>query len=119
MNNLYLGLLAKRDGDSAKAIEHTRVSLSVDPDFHLAYYNLGVIYQDIGDVNGMMESFRNATRLSPNDQKSWNGLGDAFHKMGMVREAENAYDIAKSLTEWNLFKKDFKKMADFTVARIS
>ena len=96
---LYLGLLAKRDNDMEKAMHYTRLSLRVDPEFHLAYYNLGVMHQDAGNIEGMFECFRNATEISPSDGQSWSALGDAFFRKGMGDEARSAYEIAKSLIE--------------------
>ena len=94
---LYLGLLAKRQSDMFNAIKETKKAIAVDHTFHLAYYNLGIIYQDIGDFNGMVDAFSNATKLSPKDSLSWNGLGDALYGKGQFLDAKNAYAHAEKL----------------------
>lgn len=96
---MYLGLLSNRQKNVVNAINELKKAIAVDESFHVAYYNLGVIYQEIGDFDGMEEAFLKSTKLSPKDSLSWNGLADAYYGKAKFEKAKAAYEHVKKLRQ--------------------
>ncbi len=85
-------------GEKEPAINELEKLLRVDPDFALAYNDLGVLYYDMGDKEKTLECYEKATRLDPESIIFQKNLADFYYvEMGRV---ENALEIyAKVLSE--------------------
>lgn len=65
----------------------------------MAFYNLGYIYQDRGNIEASIECFLKATKIQPNDADSYINLGLALKQSGRINEAINAYNQAINVDE--------------------
>lgn len=51
-------------GDAQKAIADYNQAIRLDPNYAPAYYNWGLIYQQLGDKTKALEDFRQAATLA-------------------------------------------------------
>ncbi len=61
------------------------------PSFAEAYNNLGLIYEEEGNLQKAVEAYQKATKADPSFPHPYAGLGDAYRKMNKCYEAVKAY----------------------------
>ena len=71
--------------------------LRLNPDYANAHYNLGVVLQRKGDLEGAERSFRAALRINPKDVSAHFNLGIVLEKKGDLEGAERSYRAAVRL----------------------
>jgi tetratricopeptide (TPR) repeat protein len=88
-------------GRSKEAVDALRRAVSVKPDFALGWFNLGVLYEDLGRVLASQGAFARAVRLDP-------GLKDHPQVLTIdTRVYETGLDISKPLPpRWSLANLD-------------
>jgi len=64
------GLTAQLTGNTAESIVHYRKSIELDPNVSLAYGNLGVALEEIGDLEGAIRQFKLALQFADNQEDS-------------------------------------------------
>ncbi|MDF3818460.1 tetratricopeptide repeat protein [Leptospira sp. 96542] len=62
----------ERTGDIESAIQNYKTIIGLDPHYHLAFQNLGVLYAKQGNHKEAIPHFTNAFKLSPNVKNSYN-----------------------------------------------
>jgi tetratricopeptide (TPR) repeat protein len=75
------------DPRSPEPIQFLKEAVARDPNFDQAYYMLGRAYMRRGDLEGALQSYREAARLRP-DPSYFLSLGKALAKSGMSIEAD-------------------------------
>ena len=73
--------------DLNKAVQAYQVAIELNPDFYLAYYNLGEALEKIGRLREAVEAYKHAVRLQPQDVWSRLSLGRLLMQLGRVEEA--------------------------------
>ncbi|MBI4595376.1 MAG: tetratricopeptide repeat protein [Candidatus Tectomicrobia bacterium] len=90
-NNLAQTTKAKADPQAAKelqqAIMEYEATLKLDPNFAMAYNNLGVIYSERGDTDKAISMFEKAVKLLPTQYQIHGNLGYLYFKQGKYSEA--------------------------------
>ena len=80
--------------DSISLYRHT---LQVTEDNYLIHYNLGVDLAENGDLDGAIENFQAALRISPNYTEAHNNLGVALAGKGYLDAALQEYRTTLSI----------------------
>ncbi|MCJ7680502.1 MAG: sulfatase-like hydrolase/transferase [Candidatus Aminicenantes bacterium] len=100
----YLGVARSRKGEFEAALQAFAKSLSLDPDYPVAYMNRGLahighskkekkdVYLDLA-----IKDFRTAIRLTHEMSSAYNGLGIALFESGFVDEAVRSWEKALAL----------------------
>jgi len=89
-------------GQSELAVKKLNAVIAADPDFALAYSELGKAYQKLGDHENAVSAFRKAAKLDPWSSESQVQLAAACRQLGNYSEAAAAYARAVELDPKNL-----------------
>lgn len=73
------------------AIEHYRQSLTVQPDYALAHYGLGIAFDEQGQYENSIAHYQKAIALNPEDASIYNNLGCVLAKLDQVEQAIQVY----------------------------
>lgn len=104
---LHLGLHASQHDDPAKAIEHLKQCLALEPDNPNATYLLGALYAQIGIYDRARESLARAIELNGEQTSAVFQLGLLHLTSGDVTQASQVWGRLDSLESghaFNLFR---------------
>lgn len=87
-------LALQNSGELQAVIDAYQRALEVKPDFHEAWYNLGIIYQHKGEYDPAIHAFLKALEIRPDDYGVWNNLGVAYHHKEEYDLAIESYQTA-------------------------
>ncbi|MEG4529169.1 tetratricopeptide repeat protein [Microcoleus sp. D2_18a_D3] len=77
-----------REGKLEEAIVAYQSAISQNPNFYLAYHNLGETMEKLGRWEEAVEAYRRAVQLKPGAAWSHWGLSQALQQVGRVEEAQ-------------------------------
>ena len=69
----------------------------------MAYYDIGVAYNDLGQPNNALKYYIKASNIDPNDVDVWNNMGNMYFALGQLHEAVKCYEkviIIKKTMIW-------------------
>ncbi|MGH8192155.1 MAG: tetratricopeptide repeat-containing sulfotransferase family protein [Rhodanobacteraceae bacterium] len=92
-----LGMVARRRGDYAKAVDCFRRVIAVWPDDSFLLSDLGLSLFSLGEVDEATRHFRHACKLAPDSGSAWYNLGEALWQQAYVEEAVAALQQALAL----------------------
>jgi len=92
-----LGLVLRRQGDAAQAVELIARAVELRPDSHAYRNNLGLALQDCGLHEPAAASFRAALERNPQFAEALVNLGNCLRAAGHYDEAADAYRQALAL----------------------
>ena len=78
---VVLGNALAKTGDLKAAQQEYKIAIQLKPDYENAYYNLGVVLNDDGQINDAKYSLSKALELDPNDDRVV-ALLDKLDKLG-------------------------------------
>lgn len=79
------------------AIPYWEKAVEIDPGLVNAYYNLGLVYQDIGRQDEAIEAYKRVLDINADDKDAHKNLGLLYRKKGMHVEAEAEFAIYNKL----------------------
>ncbi|MCC6485238.1 MAG: tetratricopeptide repeat protein [Armatimonadetes bacterium] len=88
--NNYGGFLSQA-GRRREAIEHYSRALKIDPEYPMAWVNLGVEYLHTGDISKALDAFQKALKKTPHSSLFQANYALALQRAGRSKEAEEAY----------------------------
>ena len=91
---LNAGNKSYKRGDVAKATNYYEKALEFDPNFYLAYFQLGVLQKKQGQSKKAIESLQKVIEIKPDHDKTWFTLGTAYEADGNNQEAIIHYNKA-------------------------
>ncbi len=91
---LNAGNKSYKRGDISKATNYYEKALEFDPEFYLAYFQLGVLQKKQGQSKKAIESLKKVIQINPNHDKTWFTLGTAYEADGNNEEAIEHYKTA-------------------------
>ena len=102
-----LAAALKQNGRIDESLVASKKSVQLNPQDAEAYFNLGIVMQDLGKLDEAEAVYKKAIILKP-DHKAYNNLGIVMQDLGRLDEAEANYKkaIALSLTLYKLLKID-------------
>ena len=83
---------AFNEKDSSRAIELYTQLLALNPDNAMAYYNRGVVKDDLGDKSGALSDYDKAISLNPDYAEAYNNRGNVKDDLGDKSGALSDYD---------------------------
>ena len=87
-----------KQGDLGRATSYYEKALVFDPNFHLAYFQLGVLQKKQGKSKLAISSLKKVIEIKPDHDKTWFTLGTAYESDG---EFDKAIDNYKKAIEIN------------------
>jgi tetratricopeptide (TPR) repeat protein len=87
------GLLEREAGDYPAARKHLEESISLNPNFYNAHYNLGLVLAQLQDAAGASEQFRKAIDLGGAEPAIRFDLAKALRALGQTDEAQQQLDL--------------------------
>lgn len=89
-----LGSLCCQGQDFDHAIKLYEECVKIDPNFALAYYNLGLTYRLMGRNFKAIEAYQNAIKLDANYPWAYQNLAVLLYKQGDIEESIQAFQKA-------------------------
>ena len=83
-----------RAGRSTEALAAYEQAIRLDPNFTLAYYNKGILLNELHRYEEALSAFEQAIRLDPNDANTYHDKGIALNELHRNEEALSSYDQA-------------------------
>lgn len=93
---LLLGNLMDEKGEKNNAIFMYQKSISTDPKYYKAYYNLGNLYVAENKFNLAIENYKQASKLSKENPYIYYNMGCAYIKLAQLNKAKSA--LIKAVT---------------------
>ena len=91
-----LAAALKQNGRIDESLVASQKSVQLDPKDAEAYYNLGIVMQELGRLDEAEAIYKKAITLKP-DHKAYNNLGIVMQELGRLDEAEASYKKAITL----------------------
>ncbi len=96
--DLYLDAVALRElGQNELAVNKLNAVVAADPDFALAYAELGKAYQALGNREKALTAFEEAAKLAPWSAEDHRNLAQIRESLGQHAQAAQAYARAAEL----------------------
>ncbi|MBB5592127.1 MULTISPECIES: tetratricopeptide repeat protein [Rhizobium] len=92
-----LGRLLWEAGDFENARERLEFAVKADAP-HSAWFDLGLVRQDCGDLAGAVDAFKTALARKPDDPQAKFNLGSTLQQLGDMEGAIDAYRDAYALS---------------------
>jgi Flp pilus assembly protein TadD len=89
-----LGTALALGGQPREAADQIREALRIRPDYPLAWYNMGVLLERLGDLDGAALHYGRALRLDARSARAATNLGGIEQRRGRRREAAEYYRAA-------------------------
>jgi protein O-GlcNAc transferase len=85
------------------AIDNYKQAIKIKPDYADAYYNMGVVQKDKGDLAAAIHSYKQAIKINPSFANAYHDMGNALNANNEQDAAINSYKQAIRINP-NLFK---------------
>ncbi len=95
MAHQIIGLTFAKRGLLEEAARHLQMATTIDPEFALAWYNLGIIEESRGEFTKSLESYRKAVDLEPGSSK----FSDAHNRVNKIVTGDGGLEWEHSETE--------------------
>ena len=76
------------------AIDLYNKILEIDQNHVGAYHNLGVIFNNRGDIQKAKDCYEKVIKIDPNHVSAYNNLGSTFQALGDIQKAKDCYEKA-------------------------
>ena len=73
-----IGVVCLKQQNYDEAIEYLIKILKINPDYYLAYYNLGIAYKELGDYEQSILNLRKALEIEPDYEPAVNYLDEVL-----------------------------------------
>ena len=84
-------------GESEEAINHYNQAISINSNYHQAYYSLGATLLSNGDLENARVALNSAIQLAPDYAKAYGALGTVDQELGEIDSAINNFLQAVTL----------------------
>jgi predicted CXXCH cytochrome family protein len=76
------------EGNNAEALKTLKEALAIDPQNDRIYYNLGLLYYELGEIPSAIESFHKAVQLNSENTGLYYNYGLLLQQQGQSKKAE-------------------------------
>ena len=80
--------------DYNAAIKRYNDVIKINPDFHEAFYNMGLAYDNSGEYGKTIECYKKALEIKPDFHEALNNMGNAYNNSGEYGKAIECYKKA-------------------------
>ena len=95
--SLNAGNKSYKRGNLSKATSYYQKALEFDPNFYLAYYQLGVLEKKLGHSQTAIDHLNKVIEIKPEHDKTWFTLGSIYESDGNTELAIEHYNKAIEL----------------------
>ena len=92
-----IGACFSAKGQDLEAINFYKKSLTADPKYAKAYFNLGGALHKINQFENAVLNYEKSTSIDPLFAEAFNNLGNVFKDMGQIEKALSAYIEASKI----------------------
>src|SRR5262249_43289162 len=90
--HLHYGILLKRLGDNAAAMNEMNLAERLNASYALTHYELGTLYEKLGDYPQARNQLESAVDLNPQFSAAYYHLRGVYHHLGLPDQSKRAYD---------------------------
>lgn len=83
--------------DLEQAIAEYTQAIELDPNYALAYYNLGVAHNDLGELEEAIADYSQVIEIDPTYAEAYNNRGHVYYQLGDYETAITDYNQALKL----------------------
>jgi tetratricopeptide (TPR) repeat protein len=80
-----------------KAIACYEKMIEIEPESYRAFYNLGISYFNLGNIEKALESYNEALKINPDYKYCYYNIGYLYENVGELEKALNFYEKALNL----------------------
>jgi Tfp pilus assembly protein PilF len=91
-----LGLYHLQNGNADEAIKYLKKSISLKPNYYLAYNSLGIAYLTKGKIKEAEPYFLDCLKINPSFTEAINNLGTVYQELGILDKAEEYFRKASA-----------------------
>jgi Tfp pilus assembly protein PilF len=102
LTHFNLGVQCYNQREFLKAIQSYQKVIELNPTYIEAYNNLGLVYQEIGDLNRAFGAYQKSIEINPQYEKGYNNLGILFYLKGRNEEALESFQKALTINPNNI-----------------
>ncbi len=118
-----LGVLAERQGNRQRAVEHYKTALRKKPTLKEAAENLAVIAQNSGDEDGAIRVYQNILENYPDDASSRARMAEIYRRRGDSTQAvelakQALFRDPKTLTAYKVLMQVHYEQKQFQLAKL-
>lgn len=89
--------------DMQQALSAFKKAISINPESYESYYNLGLIYEKLGEIDEAIGSFEKAIKINPNLRQAYNMMGVIYFLKKDMKKAVKYYKDALKINEKDPF----------------
>jgi tetratricopeptide (TPR) repeat protein len=90
------------EGGIEKAVTLYLKATEINPDYEIAWNNLGVAYAKLNKFTSAIKYYDKALEINPGYGRAWFNKGKAFHKLGKLDSALTCYNKAIKIEPENI-----------------
>jgi tetratricopeptide (TPR) repeat protein len=84
-----------------EALSHLEIAKKINPTIPEIYYNIGCIYQSLGQCELAIDSYKKAIALNNKYYQAYNNLAGTYDMLNLCEESIKNYSLAKELNQTN------------------
>jgi type IV pilus assembly protein PilF len=107
-----LGWALYKKGDTERGLRSIKASVTTNPGFCLGYKNLGIIYEETGDVSEACHSFGRYREACPDVADAYLREGACQVKLGQMEEARQSFTVCEAKAKSQVLKDDCRRLLE-------
>ncbi len=112
-----MGLFYLNNGNLDQAIIYLNRSVTLNPNYYLAFNALGLTYSMKGDFQESINQYQKCLLINPTFSEARNNLGAVYQEMGMLDKAEQEFRIALADKNYNSRELPYYNLARLYMAQ--
>jgi Tfp pilus assembly protein PilF len=107
-----LGWALYKKGETERALRSIKAAVTTNPNFCLGYKNLGVIYEETGNVSEACRSFAHYRESCPDVADAYLREGACQVKMGKMEDARQSFTVCEAKAKSKALKDDCRRLLE-------
>jgi type IV pilus assembly protein PilF len=107
-----LGWALYKKGEKDKGVRSIKAAVTLNPNFCMGYRNLGVIYEESGDVSEACRNYTHYRETCPDVVDAYMREGACQVKQGKLQEARQTFTTCEAKAQTQVLKDDCHKLLE-------
>jgi type IV pilus assembly protein PilF len=107
-----LGWALYKKGETERALKSIKAAVTTNPNFCLGYKNLGVIYEETGNVSEACRSFGQYREACPDVADAYLREGACQVKQGKMEDARQSFTVCEAKAKSQSLKDDCRRLLE-------
>jgi tetratricopeptide (TPR) repeat protein len=107
-----LGWALYKKGDTDRGVQSIKAAVTTNPGFCLGYKNLGIIYEETGNVSEACRYFGRYRESCPDVADAYLREGACQVKMGKMEEARESFNSCEAKAKSQVLKDDCRRLLE-------